>query len=309
MAIRPLLIVLLAASASAFLTTPGNVLRLSTSNQVSATRRPAAALGLRMTASEAAATGTDANVKATFTQEMRAKAMSLHTFSQAPKQGQQRDSSANTVVDQWLTTKEDFLQFLVDNKVVYQAFEKAVEMPHLSRFQNTGLERVKPLEQDIAWFESEFGLKAPMHTKDATDYADFLLDLAKNKQEVWVCHFYNYYFAHTAGGRMIFKRISDDILDGRSIKFYEWDGDVKDILTEVKTRIDAQAEGWTREQKDASLDATMETFQKSGLLLRALVGKARDRAARMSSGVQVRGGKIVGVGPSAYSKFKKPWDV
>jgi len=39
------------------------------------------------------------------------------------------------------------------------------------------------------------------------------------------------------------------------------------------------------------------------------VGKARDRAARMNNRVAVKGGMIVGVAPSSYSNFKKPWDV
>merc|ERR1712216_804354 len=83
---------------------------------------------LRMSAPEQVG----ANVKLTFTQEMRAKAMSLHTFSQAPKEGKARDTSANTVVDQWETTKEDFLQFLVDSLVVYQAFGETLPLSRAS---------------------------------------------------------------------------------------------------------------------------------------------------------------------------------
>jgi hypothetical protein len=73
-----------------------------------------------------------------FTQEMRQKAMSLHTFSQAPKEGQTKDTSSNTQVEQWQTTKEDYLQFLVDSKIVYQGFDKAVERPELQSLKNTG---------------------------------------------------------------------------------------------------------------------------------------------------------------------------
>ncbi len=66
-------------------------------------------LGLRMDGAATDASGAmpsaQDNKPMLFTQEMRAKAMSLHTFSQAPKQGEKRDTSANTVVDQWETTK------------------------------------------------------------------------------------------------------------------------------------------------------------------------------------------------------------
>ena len=59
------------------------------------------------------------SAKLTFTQEMRAKAMSLHTFSQAPKEGKKKDTKETQVVN-WETTKEDFLQFLTDSLVVYE---------------------------------------------------------------------------------------------------------------------------------------------------------------------------------------------
>jgi len=55
---------------------------------------------------------------------------------QAPKEGKARDTSANTVVDQWQTTKEDFLQFLTDSLVVYEAFEVALQKPELQLLRN-----------------------------------------------------------------------------------------------------------------------------------------------------------------------------
>jgi len=297
----------LVASAGAFGIAPLG-LRHVTAGRHAAAVSTASLSGLRM-AGDAPAAAAVAGGPMPFTVEMRNKAMSLHTFSQAPKQGKQRDTSANTVVDQWETSKEDFLQFLVDNKCVYEAMEEAVKEKSLTRFQNTGLERVKGLELDIAMFEKDFSLKVPAYSDAAKDYASYILSLARTNEPAFICHFYNYYFAHTAGGRMIGQKVMDQLLGGKLINFYEWDGDVKEILAEVKTRIDGHAENWSRTQKDASLDATPETFMKSGLLLRALVGKARDRAARMNNRVAVKAGMIVGVAPSSYSSFKKPWDV
>lgn len=40
--------------------------------------------------------------------------------------------------------------------------------------------------------------------------------------QVFTCHFYNFYFAHTAGGRMIGKMMSDKLLDGHKLNFYLW---------------------------------------------------------------------------------------
>jgi hypothetical protein len=41
--------------------------------------------------------------------------------------------------------REDFLQFLVDNKCVYEAMEEAVKEKSLARFQNTGDKTSPPL--------------------------------------------------------------------------------------------------------------------------------------------------------------------
>ena len=272
--------------------------------------------------------------KLTFTQEMRAKAMSLHTFSQAPKEGKKKDTKETQVVN-WETTKEDFLQFLTDSLVVYkvrtalgrrdrdcsmdlifmeslltvklQAFELAVQKPGLELLVNSGLERVDSLQKDIAFIESTYGLAAPAPSAAATEYADFLKNIKEDG--VFVVHFYNYYFAHTAGGRMIGQKVMDEVFGGHLFEFYKWDRDVKEILAEVKGHIDVIANTWTREQKDASLAATPETFQKSGALLRALVGKARDRAARMMNKVQKRKGLLTKVPQSQYSVRKAAWDV
>jgi len=244
-----------------------------------------------------------------FTQEMRNKAMSLHTFSQAPKEGKVKDQNANTVVNQWQTTKEDFMQFLVDSRVVYEALEEAVKKPGFDTFVNTGLERVEALNQDIKYLQDTYKLSVPEATKASMEYASFLLGLSEKNSPALVCHFYNYYFAHTAGGRMIGQKVMDETFGGHLFEFYQWEGDVKETLTEVKGRIDVLAEGWTREEKDEALDATPETFAKSGALLRVLVGQARERAVAMVNKVQMKGGKLTKVPVAAYSQRKNPWDV
>merc|ERR1712216_1047067 len=112
-----------------------------------------------------------------------------------------------------------------------------------------------------AFIGTKYGLSAPAPSAAATEYAAFLNTIAV---PVFVCHFYNYYFAHTAGGRMIDQSVMDSVFGGHLFEFYKWDRDVKEILTEVKSKIDGIAEKWTREQKDASLDATPITFSKGG---------------------------------------------
>lgn len=38
-------------------------------------------------------------------------------------------------------------------------------------------------------------------------YAKYLKQLAAEDPQSFICHYYNYYFAHTAGGRMIGKKV------------------------------------------------------------------------------------------------------
>ena len=46
-------------------------------------------------------------------------------------------------------------------------------------------------------------------------------DLARRDPPVFLCHFYNIYFAHTAGGRLIGAKVAQMILDSRDLAFYK----------------------------------------------------------------------------------------
>lgn len=213
----------------------------------------------------------DAKPSKSFVQtEMRAAAMKLHTRQQAPKEGQQEDQ---TPVSKWEPGREEYLQFLVDSRNVYRCFEEIVEQTDVyASFRDSGLERVAALDKDIAWFESE-GLKEPPLGKFGEEYAADLKALAAAEEwEKLTCHFYNFYFAHTAGGRMIGKMMSDKLLDGRTLEFYQWErGDPKEeLLPRLREQIDLKAAEWTREQKDACLQETAASFKGGGSMLKYL---------------------------------------
>eukprot|EP00741_Cyanophora_paradoxa_P008063 tig00001253_g7802.t1 len=211
-----------------------------------------------------------------FVQEMRAVAMRLHTKEQAPKEGEAPAKKESVPMSQWKPRKEDFLQFLVDSKVVYDAMESIIaqdDRPEFKPFRNTGIERSEALAKDIAWFASQ-GISAPAPNEAGKAYAALLTDLAKNDPPAFICHFYNVYFAHTAGGRMIGKMLCDSLLDGRTLEFYKWEGEVTDLLAAVKEKLEAVADGWSREQKDHCLAETQKSFQYSGGLMAALARPA-----------------------------------
>lgn len=151
--------------------------------------------------------------------ELRGKAMKLHTRSQAPKEGKAEEKK----MEPYTPTHADYLAFLVDSQYIYKAFEEVVEsVDELSIFRDTGLERVKPLETDIEFMVNEYGLDRPEVGKAGTDYAKEILDLGgKGDIPEFICHYYNYYFAHTAGGRMIGKQMSALLLDKKTLEFYK----------------------------------------------------------------------------------------
>lgn len=202
-------------------------------------------------------------------EELRGAAMRLHTRSQSPKEGQVEDKPKP--VKMAPPTHLDYLKFLVDSQHVYQAFEEVVEMeelqPELSPFVNTGLERATRLEEDIEFISKEYDVERPEVGSKGETYAKEIRAIAsKGKEAVpeFMCHYYNYYFAHTAGGRMIGKKMAAMLLDRKTLEFYKWDGDLNKTKSTVKESIEKMASKWSREEKNMCVDATMGAFRGGG---------------------------------------------
>ncbi|CAN8067635.1 unnamed protein product [Agarophyton chilense] len=214
-----------------------------------------------------------------FVEEMRFVAMRLHTKDQAPREGKQ-EASALPIQD-WAPSKHDFMQFLVDSRAVYTYFERELAVaqhaahPMFTRFADTGLERLQSLDDDIAFLNAR-GVDTPTATSAATKYVGYLRDLLKEKPESVLCHWYNYYFAHSAGGRMIGRLMQDRLFEGHEFEFYKWESDVKEILNKVRVIIDQVASEWSRETKDECLKETGLAFGYSGTVLQNLA-KASNR--------------------------------
>eukprot|EP00850_Spirogloea_muscicola_P012651 SM000082S22893 [mRNA] locus=s82:471914:474183:- [translate_table: standard] len=203
-----------------------------------------------------------------FVEEMRIRAMKLHTKDQS-KDGE-RD--AQKPVAKWEPTREGYVQFLVDSKAVYDVMEEVVEKaahPSYASFRNTGLERARALAKDLAWFQSE-GMTIPEPSKAGLEYASLLRELSEKDPPAFLCHFYNVYFAHSAGGRMIGRKVAEMILDSRQLEFYKWEGELADLLAATKEKLNKAAEDWTREDKDHCLNETELSFKYSGNILRIL---------------------------------------
>jgi heme oxygenase len=153
--------------------------------------------------------------------ELRGAAMKLHTKSQSPKEGEVEEEISSK--EPYVTTPTDYLAFLIDSQHVYQAMEEIVhQYDVLTPFRNTGLERVVPLEHDILYMIQTFDVpERPSVGPAGRKYAQLLQNVAKASIPAFMCHYYNHYFAHTAGGRMIGKQMSALLLNKKTLEFYK----------------------------------------------------------------------------------------
>jgi len=202
--------------------------------------------------------------------ELRQYAMKLHTREQAPAEGQ---AEAAKEKKPFVPTKKGYLRFMEESKIVYDTFEEIVATnPMYESLRNNGLERGQPLAEDITYAINTWNLTPVEPSSDSvgSTYAEKLKDLSKSSPPAFICHYYNHYFAHTAGGRMIGKQVSEAALDGWMGKFYKWEGNVKSHLDGVREKLNEMAKGWSEEEKQACLEETPVTFKMSGSLLKLI---------------------------------------
>lgn len=129
------------------------------------------------------------------------------------------------------------------------------------------------------------GVEPPSHPAPAAApgpgaaYAAHLASLASRDVPAFICHFYNVYFAHTAGGAMIGRSLTA-ALDLPPQRFWSYDGvDLAGSMDGVRGKINAAAEEWSEEQRQHCLAETGRSFEMSGKLLRLLVAPEPAAAA------------------------------
>ncbi|GJU93169.1 heme oxygenase 1, chloroplastic-like protein [Tanacetum coccineum] len=167
-----------------------------------------------------------------FVDEMRAVAMKMHTKDQS-KQGEKE--TEGTPWPKWEPTIDGYLKFLVDSKHVY-TFDNILDQadfPEYAEFRNTGLERAGNLTKDLACFKEGHSIPEPL--SPGIDYSLYIEELSKKGPQAIICHFYNTYFAHAAGGRMIGKK------------------------------------DWTRDEKNHCLEETEKSFKFNSEILRLIL--------------------------------------
>ncbi|KAK8637782.1 hypothetical protein V6N13_136242 [Hibiscus sabdariffa] len=166
-----------------------------------------------------------------------------------------------------------------------------------AEFKNTGLERLENLANDLKWFEEQ-GYAIPGPSSPGVTYAEYLKEISENDPQAFICHFYNTYFAHSAGGRMIGRKVAEKLLNNKVLEFYKWDGDLSQLLQNVRDKLNKVSEvssvplfvslqnslvnsrppdsylvfqSWTREEKNHCLEETEKSFKHSGDILRLIL--------------------------------------
>jgi len=218
-----------------------------------------------------APTDTAAEKESFIDTELRAAAMKLHTRVQAPREGQAEEKVQK---EPYVTTHDDYMAFLVDSQHVYQAIEDVIGTTEaFVVFRDSPLDRVKALDTDIAFMEKEYSIKKPDVGKPGQDYANVIRQLGTDGGIAEIlCHYYNFYFAHTAGGRMIGKQMSSLLLDKKTLEFYKWDGNINKIKDRVKGEIEDMVVNWSPEERKRCTDQTAAAFKGGGSLNSYLAG-------------------------------------
>ncbi len=68
------------------------------------------------------------------------------------------------------------------------------------------MERSEGLAKDIEWLGQQ-GFVIPEPSNPGNSYAKYLEELSEKSAPLFLCHFYNIYFSHIAGGQVIARQV------------------------------------------------------------------------------------------------------
>ncbi|KAM6544559.1 hypothetical protein CsatB_025295 [Cannabis sativa] len=173
----------------------------------------------------------------------------------------------------WKPSMEGFLKYLVDSQLVFSIIERIVDESDdvsYSYFRKTGLERSEAILKDLEWFRQK-GMAIPEPTNVGVSYGKYLEELAEKNAPMFLCHFYNIYFSHIAGGQIIAKQVSENLLDGVELEFCKWEAEVPELLKGVREKLNMLGEHWSRDVKNKCLREASKSFKLLGQLVRLII--------------------------------------
>lgn len=210
------------------------------------------------------------------TEEMRFVAMKLRNTPKTNITHKEEESEEYNDDDgdgTWQPSMEGFLKYLVDSKLIFNTVDRIIDDSQdvsYAYFRRTGLERSGGLSKDLEWF-SQQNMVIPPPSNPGVSYAQYLEEIAEESAPLFLCHFYNIYFSHIAGGQVIARRVSEKLLEGRELEFYKWEGDVQELFKGVREKLNMLGEHWTRDEKNKCLRETTKSFRFMGQIVRLII--------------------------------------
>ncbi|PIN25250.1 Heme oxygenase [Handroanthus impetiginosus] len=196
-----------------------------------------------------------------------------NTDNGSEKEGNSEEKNDDGNGGTWQPSMEGFLKYLVDSELVFRTVERIVdESTDVSYvyFRKTGLERSDCISTDLKWLREQ-GNVIPEPSNPGVTYSQYLEELAEKSPPLFLCHFYNIYFSHIAGGQVIAKQVSKKLLGGRELEFYKWDGDAEELLRGVREKLNALGEHWSRDEKNKCLREATKAFRSLGQIVRLII--------------------------------------
>ncbi|KAK9162968.1 hypothetical protein Syun_003870 [Stephania yunnanensis] len=173
----------------------------------------------------------------------------------------------------WVPNIEGFVKYLVDSELIFRTIERIVDESDniaCTYFRQTGLERSESLSKDLEWIEQQ-GILIPEPNSLGVSYAQYLEELVEKSAPMFLCHFYNIYFAHISGGQFIAKQVCEKLLEGKDLEFCRWEGNVPELLKEVREKLNKLGEAWSRDEKNKCLREAAKSFKFLGQIVRLII--------------------------------------
>ncbi|KAI3504826.1 hypothetical protein L1887_26558 [Cichorium endivia] len=173
----------------------------------------------------------------------------------------------------WEPDLRGFMSFLVENRHVFSTIERLVDESQdvsFAYFRKTGLERTESFTKDIEWL-SQQNIQIPDPQSPSIKYAKYLEEVAVKNPPFFLCHLYNIYFSHIAGGQVLLKKASEKILEGRELESCQWPGDPEELLKDMREKLNALGQYWPREVKTRCLKETSKSYMYMGIIVRAMI--------------------------------------
>ncbi|KAL8216171.1 hypothetical protein R6Q57_023008 [Mikania cordata] len=173
----------------------------------------------------------------------------------------------------WEPELDGFLRYLVDSRLVFTMIERMVDESQdvsFAYFRNTGLERSESFSKDLEWL-SQQNITIPDPLFTSKKYVKYLEEVAAQSPPLFLCHLYNIYFSHIAGGQVIARKVSEKLLEGRELEICKWPGDPEELLKGMRDKLNALAEHWPRDEKNKCLKETSKCFMYMGTIIRLII--------------------------------------